>query len=137
MNRKIQPCMCFKHSASQLQNRTQRRRTLTAKTWKHCPLCTSKERYQRASSFDGCSYRNSLPVNGKNYGYISEHHSFGEEKIITGEYAEDLVATMLATTLGIELDLRLLGMRENRCIRQAVINLDSFHIYQTANKDGK
>jgi arginine decarboxylase len=41
-----------------------------------------------------------LPVKGNNYGYISEHHSFGEEEIIAGEYAEDLAATKLATTLG-------------------------------------
>ena len=38
------------------------------------------------------------------YGYISEHHAFGERREISGDYAEDLAATMLATTLGIEFD---------------------------------
>jgi len=33
-----------------------------------------------------------------------EHHSFGETAKKAGEYAEDLAATMLATTLGIEFD---------------------------------
>ena len=36
------------------------------------------------------------------HGYLSEHHSFGEKGEKAGEYAEDLAATMLATTLGIE-----------------------------------
>ncbi len=44
------------------------------------------------------------PSDGNNYGYLSEHHSFGEVAKKTGEYAEDLAATMLATTLGIEFD---------------------------------
>ncbi|MDD1662805.1 MAG: arginine decarboxylase, pyruvoyl-dependent, partial [Methanomicrobiales archaeon] len=38
------------------------------------------------------------------YGYLSEHHTFGETAEKSGEYAEDLAATMLATTLGIEFD---------------------------------
>lgn len=40
--------------------------------------------------------------NDKHYGYLSEHHSFGETAKKAGDYAEDLAATMLATTLGIE-----------------------------------
>jgi arginine decarboxylase len=38
------------------------------------------------------------------YGYISEHHGFGMTELEAGEYAEDLAATMLASTLGIEFD---------------------------------
>ena len=38
------------------------------------------------------------------YGYLSEHHPFGENANVAGEYAEDLAATMLATTLGIDFD---------------------------------
>jgi arginine decarboxylase len=38
------------------------------------------------------------------YGYISEHHGFGMTEAQSGEYAEDLAATMLASTLGIEFD---------------------------------
>ncbi|OGJ11932.1 arginine decarboxylase, pyruvoyl-dependent [Candidatus Pacearchaeota archaeon RBG_16_35_8] len=46
-----------------------------------------------------------LPTDKENrYGYLSEHHSFGETAKKAGEYAEDLAATMLATTLGIEFD---------------------------------
>jgi len=46
-----------------------------------------------------------MPKESENYGYLSEHHSFGETAEKAGEYAEDLAATMLATTLGIEFDL--------------------------------
>jgi arginine decarboxylase len=38
------------------------------------------------------------------YGYLSEHHSFGETDSKAGDYAEDLAATMLASTLGIDFD---------------------------------
>ncbi|MBN1624880.1 MAG: arginine decarboxylase, pyruvoyl-dependent [Deltaproteobacteria bacterium] len=44
------------------------------------------------------------PADHSNYGYISEHHAFGEKAAVSGEYAEDLAATMLATTLGIPFD---------------------------------
>ncbi len=40
----------------------------------------------------------------KQYGYISEHHGFGQNARQSGDFAEDLAATMLASTLGIELD---------------------------------
>jgi len=45
-----------------------------------------------------------LPKDRSIHGYLSEHHSFGENEKKAGEYAEDLAATMLATTLGIEFD---------------------------------
>ncbi len=45
-----------------------------------------------------------LPADPAAYGYISEHHAFGQTDEAAGEYAEDLAATMLATTMGIEFD---------------------------------
>lgn len=44
------------------------------------------------------------PADKDRYGYLSEHHSYGETARKAGDYAEDLAATMLATTLGIEFD---------------------------------
>jgi arginine decarboxylase len=38
------------------------------------------------------------------YGYISEHHGYGMTGEQSGDYAEDLAASMLASTLGIEFD---------------------------------
>ncbi len=43
-----------------------------------------------------------IPSENGTYGYLSEHHSYGATETKTGEYAEDLAASMLATTLGIE-----------------------------------
>lgn len=45
-----------------------------------------------------------VPKENQHYGYLSEHHAFGETAKISGDYAEDLAATMLATTLGVEFD---------------------------------
>ncbi|MBN2571195.1 MAG: pyruvoyl-dependent arginine decarboxylase, partial [Ignavibacteriales bacterium] len=45
-----------------------------------------------------------IPADNAQYGYLSEHHSFGEPGRKAGEYAEDLAATMLASTLGIDFD---------------------------------
>lgn len=45
-----------------------------------------------------------IPSNKDSYGYLSEHHSFGQSAEAAGDYAEDLAATMLATTMGIPFD---------------------------------
>jgi arginine decarboxylase len=45
-----------------------------------------------------------IPKDRSAYGYISEHHSYGEVALKAGDYAEDLAATMLATTLGFDFD---------------------------------
>jgi arginine decarboxylase len=49
----------------------------------------------------GCA----IPVDTNQYGYLSEHHSFGQNEKEAGEYAEDLAAEMLASTLGIPFDI--------------------------------
>jgi arginine decarboxylase len=45
------------------------------------------------------------PLDKNQYGYISEHHAYGETRKKASDFAEDLAATMLASTLGIELDI--------------------------------
>ncbi len=45
-----------------------------------------------------------LPKEKSWHGYLSEHHSYGQNKQKAGEYAEDLAASMLASTMGIEFD---------------------------------
>ena len=44
------------------------------------------------------------PASGEQYGYISEHHGFGMKEKRIADLVEDMAATMLATTLGIEFD---------------------------------
>ncbi|MFP3254841.1 MAG: arginine decarboxylase, pyruvoyl-dependent [Thermoplasmata archaeon] len=43
-----------------------------------------------------------IPKDRNLYGYLSEHHSFGETDKVAGEFAEDLAAEMLASTMGID-----------------------------------
>jgi arginine decarboxylase len=45
-----------------------------------------------------------VPADSTRYGYISEHHAFGQSEKTAGDYAEDLAASMLATVLGIPFD---------------------------------
>jgi len=45
-----------------------------------------------------------IPADRTTYGYLSEHHSFGEDDRKAGDYAEELAAEMLATTLNVEFD---------------------------------
>jgi len=45
-----------------------------------------------------------IPSDKNTYGYLSEHHSFGESEEQAGDYAEELAAEMLATTLDVEFD---------------------------------
>jgi len=45
-----------------------------------------------------------IPNDKSMYGYLSEYHSFGMTGEKSGEYAEDLAAYMLASTLGLEFD---------------------------------
>jgi arginine decarboxylase len=45
-----------------------------------------------------------IPKDTNRYGYLSEHHSYGETKDKVGDYAEDLAASMLAKIIGVEFD---------------------------------
>jgi arginine decarboxylase len=42
-----------------------------------------------------------IPRDKTMYGYLSEHHSHGQNDEESGDYAEDLAASMLATVLGV------------------------------------
>ena len=44
------------------------------------------------------------PIDKSSYGYLSEYHAFGKTDEEAGNYAEDLAAAMLASTLGVEFD---------------------------------
>jgi len=45
-----------------------------------------------------------VPSDREHYGYLSEHHGFGETDQKAGDYSEDLAASMLASTLGVPFD---------------------------------
>jgi arginine decarboxylase len=46
-----------------------------------------------------------IPRDLAKHGYLSEHHSFGQTEREAGDYAEDLAAQMLASTVGVPFDV--------------------------------
>lgn len=45
------------------------------------------------------------PRDPKRYGYLSEYEAFGQNEKQAGDYAEDIAAQMLASSLGIKFDI--------------------------------
>ena len=79
-----------------------------------------------------------LPQDNTRYGYLSEHHAHGETGEKSGDYAEDLAATMLATTMGIEFDPNLAWDERKQIYNANPHIFKTRHIVQSAeaNKDG-
>jgi arginine decarboxylase len=79
-----------------------------------------------------------IPADPLMHGYLSEHHSFGETDEKAGEYAEDLAASMLATTLGIEFDPDLDWDEREQLFKMSGKIVRTANITQSAvgNKDG-
>lgn len=71
----------------------------------------------------------------KSYGYLSEHHSFGESSKFAGEYAEDLAATMLATTLGVEFDAEKDWREREQIYKSSGLIIKTTNIAQSAEGD--
>ena len=44
------------------------------------------------------------PKDRSKYGYLSEYEAFGQNEKVAGDYAEDIAAQMLASSLGIDFD---------------------------------
>ncbi|MHB9150295.1 MAG: pyruvoyl-dependent arginine decarboxylase [Thermoleophilia bacterium] len=61
---------------------------------------STDEPHRRIASSIGLA----LPRDRDMYGYLSEHESFGQTADEAGDVAEDLAASMLASTLGVECD---------------------------------
>ena len=64
----------------------------------------SKNSIQEPQRLIAASVGLAIPSKKDSYGYLSEHHSFGQSEEAAGNHAEDLAATMLATTMGIFFD---------------------------------
>ncbi|MDI9633124.1 MAG: arginine decarboxylase, pyruvoyl-dependent [Methanolinea sp.] len=76
-----------------------------------------------------------LPKDANEYGYLSEHHAFGETAEKTGDYAEDLAATMLATTLGIEFDINKAWQEREQIYKASGKIIKTTQICQSAQGD--
>lgn len=66
----------------------------------HCVM--SKNDTNEPTRLIAASIGLALPADPSTYGYLSEHHSFGQNEKKAGDYAEDMAAEMLATTLGVD-----------------------------------
>lgn len=79
-----------------------------------------------------------IPADPGQHGYLSEHNSFGESDEKAGDYAEDLAASMLATTLGIEFDPNQAWDEREQLYKMSGKIVRTSNITQSAvgNKDG-
>lgn len=79
-----------------------------------------------------------LPSDPSHYGYLSEYHPYGIKEKIAGDYAEDLAAQMLATTLGIEFDPESGWNEREEVFKMSDKIVKTFSVTQTAegDKDG-
>ncbi len=73
--------------------------------------------------------------NNNNYGYLSEHHSFGQTDEFAGDYAEDLAATMLATTMGIPFDPETAWDERKQLFKASKFIIRTSNITQSATGD--
>ncbi len=80
-----------------------------------------------------------VPAEATQYGYLSEHHPYGETDEKCGEYAEDLAATMLASTLGVEFDPNTAWDEREKIYKMSGKIVRTFNVTQSAegDKDGK
>ena len=77
------------------------------------------------------------PADPNQYGYLSEHHSYGETAKKAGEYAEDLAATMLATTLGIDFDPEKAWNEREQAFKMEKSMLKTRNVVQSAEGHNK
>ena len=75
------------------------------------------------------------PNDSNQYGYLSEHHPFGETDKKAGEYAEDLAASMLASTLGLEFDPDLAWDEREKIFKMSGKIVKTYNITQSAEGD--
>jgi arginine decarboxylase len=75
------------------------------------------------------------PADDSVYGYLSEHHPFGETDERAGEYAEDLAASMLATTLGVQFDPNTNWDEREKIFKMSGKIVRTFNITQSAEGD--
>ncbi len=76
-----------------------------------------------------------VPGDEGQYGYLSEHHPYGETDSKAGEYAEDLAATMLASTLGIDFDPETAWSERENIYKMSGKIVRTFNITQSAEGD--
>jgi arginine decarboxylase len=75
------------------------------------------------------------PADPDMYGYIAEHHGSGMTADQSGEYSEDLAATMLASTLGIEFDSSSAWNERKKLYEHTQLIIESLSVTAAAQGD--
>jgi arginine decarboxylase len=75
------------------------------------------------------------PADDTVYGYLSEHHPFGETDERAGDYSEDLAASMLATTLGLQFDPNTNWDEREKMFKMSGKIVRTFNVTQSAEGD--
>jgi arginine decarboxylase len=79
------------------------------------------------------------PKDTSRYGYLSEYESFGQNEVQAGDYAEDIAAQMLASSLGIAFDVDKAWneKRQQWMISGEIYNTHNITQSTKGDKDGK
>lgn len=75
------------------------------------------------------------PSDKSMYGYLSEHHPYGQTGQVAGDYAEDLAASMLATTLGIDFNPDEAWNEKEQFFKMSGQIVQTFNVTQSARGD--
>ncbi len=73
-----------------------------------------------------------IPSRKQKYGYLSEHHSYGQREEVAGDYAEDLAATMLAGAMGIRFDPETAWDERKQLFRASGLFIKTANVTQSA-----
>ena len=76
-----------------------------------------------------------IPGRKSQHGYISEHHTFGQNEDAAGDYVEDLAATMLATTMGLEFNSETAWREREQLFKSSGMIIKTTNITQSATGD--
>jgi arginine decarboxylase len=76
-----------------------------------------------------------IPSEENQYGYLSEHHSYGQTEEIAGDYTEDLAATMLATTMGLSFDPQTAWDERKQLFQSSGLIIKTTSVTQSATGD--
>ena len=132
----MQPRVRIEHFSAEMQAGHDPHRPSGTPVWRHHVLRDGKETRQTSPTGSvSAAVGLALPKDVEEYGYLSEHHAYGETQDKTGEYAEDLAATMLATTLGIEFDANAAWQEREKTYKASGKIIRTKHVCQSAQGD--
>jgi arginine decarboxylase len=95
----------------------------------------SKNSVKESNRLIAASIGVAIPAKKDSYGYLSEHHSFGQSAEAAGDYAEDLAATMLATTMGIPFDPEQAWDEKKQIFKTSGMIIRTSNVTQSAKGD--